>query len=188
MTDQKIKANRRIMLLLAVTFIVPVVLAKFALEGDWFNRAATNKGTLMQPALDFSLLYPERDKKWYISFITDKPCDSQCELALYSLNQVWVALGKEQDRVNTAVIVSDNEQAEVVKQSEFAHHLTISQVDKATMEQVFQKEPINGLFIVDALGNIILRYPLNEEKQQAVLKSRDILADMRKLLKLSRIG
>jgi hypothetical protein len=34
----------------------------------------------------------------------------------------------------------------------------------------------------------MLRYPLQEQQEQAVMHSRDILADLKKLLKLSRIG
>ncbi len=43
-------------------------------------------------------------------------------------------------------------------------------------------------FVADTLGNVILRYPLQTDKEQAILDSRDILSDMRKVLKLSRIG
>jgi hypothetical protein len=34
----------------------------------------------------------------------------------------------------------------------------------------------------------MLSYPLQIEQQQAVMSSRDLLADLKKLLKLSRIG
>lgn len=188
MTEQNKSNNRRTMLLLLVAFVLPVVLAKFALEGDWFNKAATNKGELMQPPLDFSIIHPEREKKWYLTYISDRPCDTQCELAVYSLNQIWVALGKEQDRVTTAVLFSDPNQIAIAKKSVEMDILNFGAVEQADLERMFQNQAINGIFIVDALGNLILRYPLHEEKQQAVLKSRDILADMRKLLKLSRIG
>lgn len=188
MTEQNKKNNRRTMLLLFVAFVVPVILAKLALEGDWFNKAATNKGQLMEPVLDFSIAYPEREKKWYLTYISDQPCLTQCELAVYSLSQLWVALGKEQDRVATAVLFTDPAQVEVAKASLEKDFLNYKTVENADLKRMFQNQPINGIFIVDALGNVILRYPLYEEKQEAVLKSRDILADMRKLLKLSRIG
>ena len=56
------------------------------------------------------------------------------------------------------------------------------------VNNVFQGEPTNAIFIADTLNNVILRYPLQVEQQQAILHSRDILSDLRKLLKLSRIG
>ena len=42
--------------------------------------------------------------------------------------------------------------------------------------------------LVDTLNNAMLRYPTYEDKKAAVQSSRDILADVKKLLKLSRIG
>ncbi len=188
MTNQTKSKSRRTMLLMAVAFLLPVILAKLALEGDWFNKAATNKGELMQPPLDFSIVYPKREKLWYLTYISDQPCDIQCELAIYSLNQIWVALGKDQDRISAVVAFSDAGQIEVAKRLKESEHLNFVGTSEADLGRMFQNQPINGIFVVDALGNLILRYPLHKEKQQAVLKSRDILADMRKLLKLSRIG
>jgi hypothetical protein len=38
------------------------------------------------------------------------------------------------------------------------------------------------------LNNVILRYSLQVDPKISILDSRDILSDMRKVLKLSRIG
>jgi ubiquinone/menaquinone biosynthesis C-methylase UbiE len=57
-----------------------------------------------------------------------------------------------------------------------------------SLQQMFKDESTDAIFIADTLDNIILRYPLQLDKKQAVLHSRDILSDMRKVLKLSRIG
>ena len=60
--------------------------------------------------------------------------------------------------------------------------------DLQSLQQMFKDESTDAIFIVDTLDNIILRYPLQLDKKKAVLHSRDILSDMRKVLKLSRIG
>ena len=60
--------------------------------------------------------------------------------------------------------------------------------DLKSLQQVFKENPTDGIFIADTLDNVILRYPLQIDKEQAILHSRDILSDMRKVLKLSRIG
>lgn len=182
------KRNRQTMILLAMTFVIPIVLAKLALEGDWFNRAATNKGVLLDPVLDFAAVYPDRKPIWYISYITSEPCDEQCELALFSLNQIAVALRRERARVNTAVLVNSPEDLAAVASNEYAGGLNVLSVAAVELSSLFTEPSVEGLYVVDALGNIILRYPLQSTKDQAILRSRDILGDMRKLLKLSRIG
>jgi alpha-acetolactate decarboxylase len=66
--------------------------------------------------------------------------------------------------------------------------IRIITADEQSVNQVFKDVKTNGIFIVDTLNNIILRYPTQNDQQEAVLHSRDILSDMRKVLKLSRIG
>lgn len=188
MVATQTKRNRQTMILLAITFVIPIVLAKLALEGDWFNRAATNKGVLLDPILDFTAVYPNREPIWYISYMTSEPCDEQCELALFSLNQIAVALRRERARVNTAVLVNSPDDLAAVKSHEYAQQLNVVAVAAVQLTALFTAPSVDGLYIVDALGNIILRYPLQSTKEQTILKSRDILGDMRKLLKLSRIG
>ena len=180
--------NKRTFILLVLVFVVPVILAKLALEGNWFNKAATNKGELLVTPLDFSLLYPEREKKWYLAYISNQPCQNQCENALYSLSQIWTALGREQDRVETAILLTDEAQRNRARQLEGSPKLKFIPVSAEQVTSTFGQEEVEGIYIVDALGNVILTYPLHGDKQQAVMGSRDILADMRKLLKLSRIG
>ena len=40
---------KRSLLILMAAFIIPVVLAKLALDFNWFEQGATNKGALGQP-------------------------------------------------------------------------------------------------------------------------------------------
>ena len=42
--------------------------------------------------------------------------------------------------------------------------------------------------IVDPLGQLVMRYPKVESQDDLVRQSKDVLADLRKLLKLSRVG
>lgn len=188
MTEVSSTKRSKAPLLLFVAFAVPVLLAKLALDNDWFNRAATNKGTLLETPLSLAPIQPALSPKWRILYRLPEQCDQACENAIYSLNQVWVALGKHQDRAEAMVIASP--QSDGKQLSELSAHDTIAllQLDEQIVNQVFNPAPVDGIFISDTLGNVILRYPLQQEQQQAVMDSRDILSDLRKLLKLSRIG
>jgi hypothetical protein len=181
--------NKVLIFIFIAVFTLPVILAKLALEYQWFNQAATNKGQLLEPTLDMSNLssnaYPP---SWKFLYVLPENCLEACQNAIYSLNQLWSALGKEQDRVESVVvIVSNSDQMALNKIAEYKH-IRIIEADEQSVNQVFKDVKTNGIFIVDTLNNIILRYPTQEDPQQAVLHSRDLLSDMRKVLKLSRIG
>ena len=40
------------MMMLVAVFVIPVLLAVLALKGDWFNKAATNRGELLTPPVE----------------------------------------------------------------------------------------------------------------------------------------
>ena len=110
------------------------------------------------------------------------------EVFIYSLTQVWSALGKEQGRAESVVIVLPDSDTMALNTLAQNVHLRVIDTDQQSVNQVFKDVRTNGIFIADTLNNIILRYPTQSDPQQAVLHSRDILSDMRKVLKLSRIG
>ena len=189
MTEATSKKNKKAFVLLILAFALPVILAKFALEYDWFNKAATNKGELLQPPLDFSgVEQPQETPKWRIAYVMPENCEATCDNALYSINQVWVALGKHMDRAEPVVVVSDSSDAAKVAELNSHPNIKLLKTDVQNVNKVFKQTSTDGIFLIDTLDNVILRYPLQQEQQQAVLFSRDILADLRKLLKLSRIG
>ncbi|MCY7295727.1 hypothetical protein [Alteromonas sp. a30] len=188
MNNKNTVTQRRTVFLFLLVFVVPIALAKLALEGEWFNRAATNKGELIHQNVNLSQMYPAREKKWYLAYMSNQPCQKPCELALYSLQQVHTALGPEQDRVSTLALFTDENELSKAKHSEFAQHVFLEQTDSQPLSPLLRNEKLNDIFIIDTLGNVVLRYPVHAEKQGAVMASRDMLADMRKLLKLSRIG
>lgn len=184
-TEQNVKKSRGTMILLAVVFLLPVLLAKLALEFEWFNKGATNHGELLQPSLSMDPVHQNQTPIWRLLFVMPQDCDQACDNAIYSINQIWGALGKEQDRAVPTVMTFDGSAA---LEEGVAQVFETIPIQKSQLKTVFKDKNTDGIFIVDTLGNIILRYPLQPEKQQAILFSREILADLRKLLKLSRIG
>lgn len=183
-----IKSNRTAFILLVVVFVLPVILAKFALDNDWFNRGATNRGELLQPTLDMNSIIGEQSPSWRIVYIMPAECDVKCENALYSIEQVWVALGKESDRAEAAIIATEESDAAKLASLTEGSNISLLMSNQQNVNQVFKDVPSDGIFILDTLNNAMLRYPLQEQQEQAVMHSRDILADLKKLLKLSRIG
>jgi hypothetical protein len=183
------KKNKLMMLLLASVFILPVLLAKLALDNGWFNQAATNKGALLSPPVDMSVLRTvDEEPKWKLLYVLPEVCTVECENALYSIAQVRSALGKKSDRAEVVVIVHEKSNIAQLALLKEKQNIRLLNTNLKSMQQIFKDENTDAIFIADTLGNVILRYPLQIDHKQAVLHSRDILSDMRKVLKLSRIG
>ncbi|MBT0587887.1 hypothetical protein [Alteromonas oceanisediminis] len=180
--------SRTSAILLAVVFVLPVVLAWFALQNDWFTKGSTNRGELLQPTLNAQSLLSEQTPLWRILYVVPADCDAECTNALYSIEQIWLALGKESDRAQATVFVTEESDPSASSIDERYTHVKVLTVDQQNVKQVFKDGASDGIFLVDTLNNVVLRYPVHQEQQQAVMHSRDILADLKKLLKLSRIG
>jgi hypothetical protein len=188
-TAQPKSTGKRTLLIFAVVFIVPVVLAKLALDNNWFNRGATNYGELITPPLDMSMLQTsEDDPKWRIVYVLPETCEARCENAIYSLSQVHKALGVASTRVESIVISTEYSQADKFQSLQENTHINLLKSNVKSVKQVFKDQSTDVIFVADTLNNVILRYSLYTDPQDAVLHSRDILLDLKKLLKLSRIG
>ncbi|GAB55373.1 hypothetical protein GPUN_1249 [Glaciecola punicea ACAM 611] len=187
MSAQNTKNKRSLLLLIAV-FVLPVIFAFMALKLDWFNQAVTNRGELLQPVIEASSLVNESDTKWHLLYIIPDICDLACDNALYAVKQIFMATGKHADRVNALFIYSDTSSAEAVAKAKAFTSADVLNKSNENVSEVFKNTDINAIFISDTLHNVVLRYPVTTDKEQAIMDSRDILADLKKLLKLSRIG
>jgi hypothetical protein len=183
------KNNKSMMLLFVAVFLLPVILAKLALDNGWFNQAATNKGELLSPPVDMSSLdSSKQEPKWKLLYVLPEICLQECENALYSITQVHSALGKHSDRAEVVVFTHEKSNLAQLALLKEKQNLRLVTTQIESLQQVFKDNSTDGIFIADTLDNVILRYTLQKEQEQAVLHSRDILSDMRKVLKLSRIG
>ncbi len=168
-------------------FVLPVILAYMALQFDWFNKAATNRGQLLQPVIQAANLIEESEASWKLLYVLPNTCDAACENAVYSIKQTYAATGKESDRVSILFIATESSSEVLVKSLTEAGSPVLHNQQK-NVNQLFQSVGLNAIFVADTLHNVVLKYPVTPDKQQAIMDSRDVLADLKKLLKLSRIG
>lgn len=182
------KNNKSSLIILVAVFVLPVILAFFALKFEWFNKASTNRGELLQPVIEAGELLADTDAKWHLLYVIPKVCDQACENAIYSVTQIYQATGKESDRVSKLFVQTENSSVKAVQELKAQHGAYLLQKSQDNVNEVFKKTDINAIFISDTLHNVVLRYSLNEVPEDAIMDSRNILADLKKLLKLSRIG
>lgn len=184
------KTKKFTVIALIIVFILPVVLAKLALDNDWFNKGATNRGQLLDPIIDASAVFVKTGEEphWRLSYVIPQNCDAACENAVFSISQVRKAVGREMDRVDAVFIATENSDKKAVDNLVSNDFGKLLNLDAEIVNNLFKELGNDGIFIIDTLGNVVLRYDITLERDQAIMDSRDILADLRKLLKLSRIG
>jgi len=178
--------NRRSLLLLLTVFILPLLLAKLALDNQWLNVGVTNQGKLITQPLTLDELGIDNkafDKKWLIIYRLPNTCPDICLHSIETVHNSYVALGKDMPRVSAVLLKDDiftDQQSQQLSKSQW----TILALTPQIKDLI--KSP--QVLIADPLGNVILTHQLpKQEKLQAVF-SKAIIADMKKLLKYSKVG
>lgn len=191
--------NARIKLvLLFLLFAAPFLLAWLAFH-FWTPKSFTNKGTLLNPVIQLAELQVRVETesastakwsaktrlngKWVLLHVGDLPCGAACEARLVDMRQVHAALGKNQPRVQRAFIVRKG----VLDPTFTARVPDLVWLSGPDLNAAIAKAIPDGspagemLFIVDPLGNLMMRYPPGAEL-------KGVVKDMERLLKASRIG
>lgn len=144
--------------------------------GVW---GTTNEGEWVRPAVAAeSLPLVEADggavaasAHWWLWVVTDGPCDAVCDNAVHEMRQLHVLLNKEADRVRRALVAPDA--GSVILREAFPN-LARWRLDTPGALAA-------GIYVIDPLGNLVFRYPVNSA-------GKPVLKDLKRLLKVSQIG
>ncbi len=196
------RKNRLTIIILLAVFALPILIAYAAYFGGWFKEVGSfNKGELINPIIDFRELKPTianqpiqfmTGEKWRIILpVKDEACLQSeevdgCLLSLYIMGQAHQALGKEKDRVKRQLYIGE-QIIDQVQLAELQKRFVDLEVAKGSAIASSRLNP-EYIYIADPLGNIMLRYPVIKDKDSAFVKGKDILYDLKKLLRMSRIG
>ncbi|NQD36917.1 hypothetical protein HPT27_07745 [Permianibacter sp. IMCC34836] len=181
--------NRWKLIGILLVFILPVFFAYAGYFGGWFqNYARSNRGELLTPVpqignwqwqFNDGRTFETGGKWWLVYVHRGDACDASCQLQLYTLQQTWIGIGKDQDRVRIGALGV----APDVKLPEQAERLNAS-VEALNQNQVSGP----AYYVIDPLGNVVLRYLAPSQQQDAIERSKDIRKDFQKLLRFSHIG
>ena len=183
-------------LLIVMIFVLPFVVSnhlyKKHLSGEKLNT--TNYGSFINPIVSLqdtsffdittnSRKYNSLDRKWYLIYITNPNCSDSCQNDIYLLRQINIALGKDMERVKRIVLLNDDTKTNLGKELQIKYpNLIVVSNQSSSFTKVLNKVKRNlNLFLVDPNGNVILGYNENFE-------GKKLLKDIKKLLKLSKIG
>lgn len=196
MTDDARARGRRNFLLIAAIFLVPVFVV-FAMYygGIWSPSGSSAKGELIHPARPLVISGLRRTDgaeaaadvvrgKWSLIYMGDGACDSACRTALTYGRQTRLAVGKDMDRVQRLFLSTGNccDQGYLDTEQQGLMVLDASSPEAQALLAQFPGERGTSVYIVDPHGNLMMRH----DARQVI--NKDLLTDLKKLLKLSHIG
>ncbi len=180
-------SGRWMLLLLLLVCVAPIVASYFTYyvirpEGR------RNFGELIDPqrplpaasgrALDGRVVpLPSLKGQWLLITVAGGACDAACEQNLYFQRQMREALGKEMNRVDRLWLVTD--EAPVAPGLMPAlQGATVLRVAPTVVDQWLQAEKgaslQNHLYVVDPMGNWMMRFPANLDAPAAAKAKRDL--------------
>jgi hypothetical protein len=109
-------------------------------------------------------------------------CDAQCERQLYLMRQTRIAQGKEQSRIERLWVLTDRgtPPAALLEAHPGLHAWRPANAAFAAQFSA-QGGPSAHIYLVDPLGNLMMRFPADPEPKR-------IMKDLKLLLKASQIG
>ncbi len=174
--------GRVILVAIILMFAFPAVIAKTVLTNHWYQSGVTNKGILVDPRITLSELglnVSGQEKLWRVGYIVPEKCAELCQQHIHMLFQSHTALGKEQGRVLPVLLIDDRSDVGSVEDLD----IELMPINQAFITAIESSE----IVILDPLGQLVMHYP-KSDSSQLVVQSKSVLGDLRKLLKLSRVG
>jgi hypothetical protein len=199
---QQLRArNLRTLAGLAALFFAPLLASFWLYYGTgWRPAGHVNHGELISPPRPLARVNLPRIRlpggelspaeptlfrsTWTLTYIGDGRCDAACRQTLYVMRQTRLALGTDMTRVARVFLVTGNCCDRAFLAREHAG-MVVLDATGAPGERLLGNFPpqdrAHSLYIVDPLGNLMMRYDVRRNPS-------GLLLDLRKLLELSDIG
>lgn len=198
-SPEKVRRGRRTALLLFAIGFGPMIFATIMYYTGWLNPAGhSNNGELIQPPAPLAQMQlegangkpladrfgPEAVDPEWMMLVVSGDCTADCEELLYRARQVNIALGKNANRVNRSAwlgSVSEDLGARWNDEYRSMERLSIAGEGAPQWPVGISPEQAPRILLVDPFGNVIMHYGSEHT-------GKDMLKDLKHLLKLSQIG
>jgi len=186
------RASRWPLVWVAIASVAPFLLAYLTFY-FWAPEGRMNYGELIEPARplpDVPLTLADGEPfrfntlrgKWVLLLVAPGACGEPCQRGLYHLRQLRRAQGKNMERIERVWLITDGAPIDptLLQAFEGTRFVRGAGSDLARVP-AFAGAPAGTLYVVDPLGNPILRYPPDADPGR-------ILRDIGRLLKVSQVG
>jgi hypothetical protein len=171
-------SNKLKVALIFAVCAAPMILGTLAYYLHWGTGSA-NYGELVAPRKLAGPVFEPLRGKWVFVTLDPAACDAECERKLYIVRQARRALGAGAERMERLWLVTDGRWPR--PQLAAAVEGTYIEPLRADDAPAFPGNPRRFIYLVDPLGNLMMRYPANSDPAK-------VIKDLERLLKVSRIG
>ncbi|AMS15057.1 hypothetical protein BK635_26330 [Pseudomonas chlororaphis] len=187
-SEAQVPHNRRRgrwqLLLIVAMVIGPMILATGMYKLQfWVPESRSYHGELIgngQSRADIGVQADET--RWQILVTAPRDCAVDCQQLVYLARQIQISLGRDASRASHALAAAQPLDADYQAKLQREYpQLQRYPLDLPTFTKGASDQGAPLLWIVDPHGNLVLRY-------DARVKGKDLLNDLRHLLKLSNIG
>lgn len=165
--------KKKFLLLFVLCCALPLAAAKLVLEMGWFSRGASSHGQWQQTEI---FLLPATTEKahWRLAVPAVGECAAQCQRALFTVQQLYVGLGRKQQQLQPVLLGSATppEQFNV-----FSTYLP---------QQAVPPTLANQILLIDQQGLVLLSYPAPSTDAEMAGIAKAIRQDLLKLLNYDR--
>lgn len=122
--------------------------------------------------------------KWILLKMGGGACPDACQQQLFAMRQLRLMQGKEMDRIERVWLITDREPLDtfVIREYDGMHMLRADgDAARRWLPAGADGRAEGHLFLIDPLGNLMMRFPTNPEP-------RKVHKDIAKVLKASAIG
>ena len=188
--DRKAPRGRLQLLLIAAVFFGPLLVATWMYQsGALVPEGRSNFGELLEPVTRLEDAVPGSpaielaDGRWLMLYKNEGHCDDTCFEALYKMRQTRQMVGREMERLQRVFLHGETVPDRVVLEGEHPGLITITDKRLASLLEAKRPgdAPPGGIYLIDPLSNLVMYFPPD-------LDPRDMVDDMKHLLKLSQIG
>lgn len=190
------RALRSLAIIVAL-FAVPLGVAYVLRDVvGWSPAGHVNHGQLIEPARTLPEVTLPSIKggepvanpfmgHWSLVHVDSGHCDEKCQYALYVMHDIRIDLGRNLSRVHGVYLVTGGACCDHVLTERRDPRLTVLDASGSAARKLVDTFPGGDLdatiFIVDPLGNLMMRYDSRHEPM-------GLLEDLQRLLRLSQIG
>jgi len=183
---QKLSRSARFNLIAIGTIAALPLVGSYLLYLLWQPDRFVNYGQLIEPTpLPELAAAPGMGAvkgKWMFVMVDAGSCEERCQRKLYVMRQLRLTQGKDMDRIERVWLVDDATPPPPSVMAEYEGTRALSVVGA----QWLTKLPAtvsnrDHIFIVDPLGNLMMRYPRDADPSR-------MKKDLSRLLRASRIG
>lgn len=176
---------------MAAVAVAPLVLA-WAAYLFWTPDRHMNHGELIEPhQLPVGPLTLRDGKpfrleshrgKWVLLHADSGACADSCRKQLYYMRQVRLAQGANQERIDRVWLLTDDRQPPADIATLYEGVDIVRAAGSALVAALpADRDVSDHVYLVDPLGNLMLRFPRNPDP-------KGMVKDLQRLLKVSRIG